>query len=146
MEHDGMGDGSGIYEEPCFYCKQFNPSPNEEEACISNSNLAAQMTSARLEIARQQREITRMLTALDELTAENKKLKLDLAAAEHYTTDDLTSPARLCVKCRCPWPCEFTSVPAQGYGRTGGGPAFQSWLDESFEKSHGRLLDDTFPA
>ena len=42
-----MGDGSGIYEEPCFYCKQFNPSPNEE-----------------------QREITRMLTALDELTAE----------------------------------------------------------------------------
>ena len=29
MEHDGMGDGSGIYEEPCFYCKQFNPSPNE---------------------------------------------------------------------------------------------------------------------
>jgi hypothetical protein len=87
-----------------------------------------------------------LLTAIDELTAENKKLKLDLAAAEHYTTDDLTSPARLCVKCRCPWPCEFTSVPAQGYGRTGGGPAFQSWLDESFEKSHGRLLDDTFPA
>jgi uncharacterized coiled-coil protein SlyX len=40
-----------------------------QEACISNSNLAAQMTSARLEIARQQREITRMLTALDELTA-----------------------------------------------------------------------------
>ena len=71
-----------------------------QEACISNSNLAAQMTSARLEIARQQREITRMLTALDELTAENKELKLDLAAAEHYTTDDLTSPARLCVKCR----------------------------------------------
>ena len=49
-----------------------------------------------------------LLTALDELTAENKELKLDLAAAEHYTTDDLTSPARLCVKCRCPWPCEFT--------------------------------------
>jgi hypothetical protein len=24
MEHDGMGDGSGIYEEPCFYCSQFN--------------------------------------------------------------------------------------------------------------------------
>jgi hypothetical protein len=91
-------------------------------------------------------EVPGLLAALDELEAENKKLKLDLAAAEHYTTDDLTSPARLCVKCRCPWPCEFTSVPAQGYGRTGGGPAFQSWLDESFEKSHGRLLDDTFPA
>ena len=29
MEHDDMGDGSGIYEEPCFYCKQFNPIPNE---------------------------------------------------------------------------------------------------------------------
>ena len=51
-----------------------------------------------------------LLAAIDELTTENKELKLDLAAAEHYTTDDLTSPARLCVKCRCPWPCEFTSV------------------------------------
>ena len=91
-------------------------------------------------------DISDLLAAIDDLEAENKKLKLDLAAAEHYTTDDLTSPARLCVKCRRPWPCEFTSVPAQGYGRTGGGPAFQSWLDESFEKSHGRLLDDTFPA
>lgn len=51
-----------------------------------------------------------LLAAIDDLEAENKELKLDLAAAEHYTTDDLTSPARLCVKCRCPWPCEFTSV------------------------------------
>ncbi len=67
--------------------------------------------------------VVRSLQArIDELTAENKELKLDLAAAEHYTTDDAASPARLCVKCRCPWPCEFTSVPAQGYGRTGGGP------------------------
>jgi hypothetical protein len=30
--------------------------------------------------------------------------------------------------------------------RKGGGPAFHSWLDESFERSHGRLLDNTFPA
>src|ERR1039458_8032356 len=38
-----------------------------------------------------------LLAAIDELETENKELKLDLAAAEHYTTDDLTSPARFCV-------------------------------------------------
>ena len=61
-------------------------------------------------IAHARTDIPNLLAALDELEAENKELKLDLAAAEHYTTDDLTSPARLCVKCRRPWPCEFTSV------------------------------------
>jgi hypothetical protein len=38
-------------------------------------------------------DVPDLLAAIDELTAENKELKLDLAAAEHYTT--------LCVKCRC---------------------------------------------
>ena len=54
-----------------------------------------------------------LLAAIDELTAqrdavlaENAELKLDLDAAKHYTTDDLTSPARFCVECREPWPCE----------------------------------------
>ena len=62
----------------------------------------------------------------DELTAENKELKLDLAAAEHYTTDDLTSPARLCVKCRCPWPCEFTFRAVVGPGGKSGGGCFDA--------------------
>jgi hypothetical protein len=78
-----------------------------DRALTRPSETAVDTVQARLAVVAAQAPL---LTALDELTAENKKLKLDLAAAEHYTTDDLTSPARLCVKCRCPWPCEFTSV------------------------------------